>query len=371
MSKRKFVREIKAKELKDINPSDVIYLAMKDGSIVLITDDDEETIEYDDIKLDTSFKRRHKYYNKRKDKNDDYSLYTFETDKKNRTTIYSNNTIDYNTRNNSTTHTTLNAVKNNSKRTPEFEKQKFMVNERINRNINQNNSNIKIKNEILDKSFDYRKNHKNNIGYHEIEYYNNQNKSFDSYNIRSNYHDRPKSSINHHNYGINTNRNRRQNYISNDDDQKNFPNLINISNISMDSRISNHKKYNDHIKTNENNYIIMNSLTRKNKDKERSKSYINRNQNNANNFFVEKKEVQIMGKIVNDKHSYRNVEHNHPDALFDPNCRYCQILAKENKLSYSNIKSESIYNNCSFLASFGDGEIKNLTKRKEYSNGGY
>ena len=34
-------------------------------------------------------------------------------------------------------------------------------------------------------------------------------------------------------------------------------------------------------------------------------------------------------------------------------------------------KSESIYNNCSFLASFGDGEIKNLTKRKEYSNGGY
>ena len=139
----------------------------------------------------------------------------------------------------------------------------------------------------------------------------------------------------------------------------------------MDSRISNHKKYNDHIKTNENNYIIMNSLSRKNKDKERSKSYINRNQNNANNFFVEKKEVQIMGKIVNDKHSYRNVEHNHPDALFDPNCRYCQNLAKENKLSYSNIKSESIYNNCSFLASFGDGEIKNLTKRKEYSNGGY
>ena len=179
MSKRKFVREIKAKELKDINPSDVIYLAMKDGSIVLITDDDEETIEYDDIKLDTSFKGRQKYYNKRKDKNDDYSLYTFETDKKNRTTIYSNNTIDYNTRNNSTTHTTLNAVKNNSKRTPEFEKQKFMVNERINRNINQYNSNIKIKNEILDKSFDYRKNHKNNIGYHEIEYYNNQNKSFD------------------------------------------------------------------------------------------------------------------------------------------------------------------------------------------------
>lgn len=57
----------------------------------------------------------------------------------------------------------------------------------------------------------------------------------------------------------------------------------------MDSRISNHKKYNDHIKTNENNYRIMNSLSRKNKDKERSKSYINRNQNNANNFFVEKR----------------------------------------------------------------------------------
>ena len=49
MSKRRFVREIKTKEVKNINPSDIIYLAMKDGSIILIADDDEETINYDNI----------------------------------------------------------------------------------------------------------------------------------------------------------------------------------------------------------------------------------------------------------------------------------------------------------------------------------
>ena len=59
--------------------------------------------------------------------------------------------------------------------------------------------------------------------------------------------------------------------------------------------------------------------------------------------------MEIMGRIVNDKNSYRNIDHNHPNTLFDPNCKFCQNLARENKLTISNIKVESIYNNYSFM----------------------
>ena len=53
MPRRNFVREIKPEKIKDINPYDIIYLALKDGSIVLITDSDEEALDYDDLKSET------------------------------------------------------------------------------------------------------------------------------------------------------------------------------------------------------------------------------------------------------------------------------------------------------------------------------
>ena len=58
MPSRNFVREIKAENIKDINPLDIIYLALKDGSIVLISDNDEETIDYEDIKSIESSSQR-------------------------------------------------------------------------------------------------------------------------------------------------------------------------------------------------------------------------------------------------------------------------------------------------------------------------
>ena len=91
MSRRKFVREIKAKEVKNINPSDIIYLAMKDGSIILIADDDEETINYDELKIDTKYKRGQRYYNKNTDLINDSSLYTLENENN-----YKTNTLTYN-----------------------------------------------------------------------------------------------------------------------------------------------------------------------------------------------------------------------------------------------------------------------------------
>lgn len=68
MPSRNFVREIKAENIKDINPSDIIYLALKDGSIVLISDNDEETIDYEDIKsIETSSRRisNKNFYNRK------------------------------------------------------------------------------------------------------------------------------------------------------------------------------------------------------------------------------------------------------------------------------------------------------------------
>ena len=98
MSRRRFVREIKAKEVKNINPSDIIYLAMKDGSIILITDDDEEKIEYDELKLDTSYKRRSKYYNKNTSIIHDSSLYTFEKENNFKTNTSTYNNLDNNSK---------------------------------------------------------------------------------------------------------------------------------------------------------------------------------------------------------------------------------------------------------------------------------
>ena len=194
MSRRRFVREIKSKEVKNINPSDIIYLAMKDGSIILITDDDEDLIEYDDIKLYNSFKRKRKYYNKKLNTNNDDSLYEFETEKNYKTNTNSYKTLE-NNRINSTSHSTINIVQNktinNDKiniskpTTPNISQNKIIDrmrkktdikdNERKNKIINNNITTHQIKNEKLDKSFERTKTPRNNLGYHEIEYINNPN----------------------------------------------------------------------------------------------------------------------------------------------------------------------------------------------------
>ena len=399
MSRRRFVREIKAKEVKNINPSDIIYLAMKDGSIILITDDDEDLIEYDDLKLDHSYKRKRKYYNKKVDISNDNSLYEFETDNNYKTNTHSYKSIE-NNRINSTNHSTINIVKyynkdnnkNNdtkpSTQNKSLEKYKnnyikpstpnIVLNkpinikmtkinekekERKNNVINYNISTYQTKNdEKLDKSYDSIKVNQNNLGYHEIEYINNSNnKSFDLYNKDSSFQDRSKSNITHHNnYIINNNEKTRKknNVLKFDEIQKTSNHLVDISFDSNDKSILNNRRQHTKIEQ------------RINKDKEkdidqnklRSHSSIDIKAKPENALFVERKEMEIMGRIVNDKNSYRNIDHNHPNTLFDPNCKFCQNLARENKLTISNIKVESIYNNYSFMASFGDSGRKGKNK---------
>ena len=317
MSRRKFVREIKAKEVKNINPSDIIYLAMKDGSLILIADDDDEKIEYDELKLNISNKRRHRYYNKNSSTNQDSSLYSFEKDDDLKENKSSHNISENRNRN-----VTLS----------NYKKSQIGENRRNNKTINLHNKNYEINNEKLDKSFDDIKvERKNNIGYHEIEYFNNPNKSFDSNKTVSIFHDRTK---------------RNRNYIIN----------------------NNYNKKKEERKKNEYNYDSIDS--NRSKNKLRSKSSINIIANSGKSNFIKKKEMEIMGRIINDSNSYKNIDHNHPNTLFDEKCLFCQKLAKENNLSISNIKVESNYDNCSFFATFGDIERKQ-GKRLNDNNGNY
>ena len=402
MSRRRFVREIKAKEVKNINPSDIIYLAMKDGSIILIADDDEDLIEYDDLKLDYSYKRNRKYYNKKVDTSNDNSLYEFETDNNYKTNTHSYKSIE-NNKINSTNYSTINIVKNNAKdnnkinynksstsnisqnkpidnnknnynkpSTPNIVQNKPInmkmkrinekEDERKNKTINYNISTYQAKNEKLDKSYDRIKFPQNNLGYHEIEYINNSNnKSFDSYKIESSYHDRSKSNIGHHNnYIINNNEKarRKNNVLKFDEIQKTSNHLVDISFDSNDNSILNNRRQHTKIEQRTNNIKDKDNY----QNKLRSHSSIDIKAKPENTYFVERKEMEIMGRIVNDKNSYRNIDHNHPNTLFDPNCKFCQNLARENKLTISNIKVESIYNNYSFMASFGDSGRKGKNK---------
>jgi len=317
MSRRKFVREIKAKEIKNINPSDIIYLAMKDGSLILIADDDDEKIQYEDLKLNISNKRRHRYYNKNSSTNQDSSLYSLEKDDDLKVNTSTNNISENRNRN---------VILSN------YKKLQIGENRRNNKTINLYNQNYEINNEKLDKSFDDIKvERKNNIGYHEIEYFNNPNKSFDSNKAVSIFHDRTK---------------RNRNYIIN----------------------NNYNKNNEERKKNEYNDESIDS--NRSKNQLRSKSSININSNSGKSNFIKKKEMEIMGRIINDSNSYKNIDHKHPNTLFDEKCLFCQKLAKENNLSISNIKVESNYDNCSFFATFGDIERKQ-GKRLNDNNGNY
>ena len=386
MSKRKFVREIKAKEIKNINPSDIIYLAMKDGSIILIADDDEETIEYNDLKLDMSNKRRRNYYNKNTNIKHDSSLYTFENENNSKRSSFTNNILDNNS-NVSTIYSKINQVKDKNKVISKIEKPKNRENERNNKTINYKNLNYEIKNEKLDKSFDdIRANKIKNLGYHEIEYFNNPNKSFESKKIDLTLHERSKSNnkyIINNNY--NNERRRRKNIINkfttNDDNKRNSTDIIDISDISFESN-DNHRlnktpnrvqkrKLNDFfIKKEKNEYNNGNSNYRNRRNQLKSQRPIDINPKSGQNYFVKKKELEIMGRIINDRNSYKNIDHNHPNTLFDPKCIFCQNLARENNLSISNIKAESIYDNFSFMASFGGSGTKREKEHNENNRSG-
>ena len=129
MPRQKFVREIKAQEVKNINPSDIIYLAMKDGSIILIADDDEDLIEYDGVKLNinTAYNKSNKKEQKNINDKPKINL-NFSFDMENNNNFGNNNFVytskDNNNRTNSTSFRTINKVDNKQKTYSNNEKSK-------------------------------------------------------------------------------------------------------------------------------------------------------------------------------------------------------------------------------------------------------
>ena len=395
MPRKKFVREIKAKEVKNINPNDIIYLAMKDGSIILIADDDEDIMEYDDIKININ--NSYRKTNKKENNNDKRKIslntsYDLESKKNYGTNnfIYNskdNNINNNNYRTNSTSYKTINNIKNTPKISANNIKIKLKENERMNRSINYSNSKYKINNERLDSSFDSISIPKKNHAYHVVEYFNDTKESFNSNKPNSSYYERPRSNRDHYNSNSKINKEiprRKTNTFIYDNSQRTNNHLVNISDVSFDSdnnSVLNRTNYLDKDRKNREyykpykkeingyNYKNINSFNKRNQI--RSQSLSNRNIGEQKNYIVQKKEIEIMGKIVNDRNSYTVIDHRHPNTLFEPKCHLCQNLARDNKLCLCNIQEESIYDNHSFLATFGSSGRKKGRSQNKYSENYY
>jgi hypothetical protein len=419
MPSRNFVREIKADKIKDLNPSDIIYLAMKDGSIILVADNDEDTFDYDDVRLDSidNIKRKSyanlyniKYY---KNKTQKKTLSTLATDyDKNTKNKYSNLSTDRNRATSNSFDRSQNkpiiiSQKNKNEKVSCYRhrNEKDIFDQSYNSEFSKiiPNMNHYIKNEKLEKSFDNIKHieRTENNFFHKIEHTNKDNFSFYSSKNEKKAYQRPKSTkankesnclcdkkliikerTNFNNsYSMNktpARKNNKEFMYNNNTNGKNNNSLINISNISLkdDSNIGNRTQYlqkrniyKDYLNGQE-NYRKINVF--KSGKPTRSQSSSNNMPQTPKAYYVKRKEMQIMGRIVNNDNSYRLIDHKHPNTLFEEKCPFCQNLARKNKLCLSHIKEESIYDNHAFAASFGGssnkrGKSMNTTANNYYT----
>ncbi len=410
MPSRNFVREIKAENIKDINPLDIIYLALKDGSIVLISDNDEETIDYEDIKSIESSSQRisnrnfyNRKYNKINNQTKTYSSHIKENDKNYNSNKYFNYSKDKMKSNTSYSIDKVENRKNIITSNDRYRNDKkcncseYMItdNDVMNRSTHfrknysnydmiksDPNINYKIRKEKLDKSFDNsnlppRKNHiiySINGNDNHNSNYNKTNTSFHSIKVDNRIDERNKSARNYYtkkesNSSISKTPLRKDSQGNRYDRNMRYNNIVEISNLSSNvcENIMNktvqyertdicNKRYNNN-NFNNANYTQINSFNKGKQIRSQSSSNIsNRCPQTPNKYFVNRKEMEIMGRIVNYDNSCKLLDHGHPNTLFDPKCPHCNDLAKRNKLSLSNIKEESICDNHSFVAIFGDSE---------------
>lgn len=416
MSLRNFVREIRAENVKDINPLDIIYLAMRDGSIILITDNDEDIIDYENFNPMENLDQIITNANYIKQKYNTYSKYIKasslcpnENDINSRLNKYSNNSRDK--RHIDTTY--LSDKNNNKCKVMKININDNNYNNEIKNKINnykrhnysseyfkiEPNINNRMKDEIIDKSsninYPQRRKYviqKDNI--HNINKTENnnpfnkidsrvfhRNQSFKYYFNSSCQKDndekaklinqsRIKSPPVRQNFGSKFNI-RNNNNLSNLSQTSYENNLINKSMpLEKTNAYNNYSKYNknNNSKYNSNNRYINNS---NNGNQERSLSSNNSNNYSNNNrnpltpkrYYIDRKEMEIIGKITNYDGTKKLSEHGHPNTLFDPKCQYCEKLAKKNRLNLSNIKEESISDNHTFVAIFGES-----SKNKEINH---
>ena len=464
MPSKNIVKEIKADNIKDINPSDIIYLALKDGSILLVIDDDDDIIDYDDINInykDYSTRKRtnlsysndkNKKYKKQNKANISYTRdaklsYTKTNNDKNSTKnkyinkqqitninkINNNSTSNFVDRRQHKSAVLPNKNNNNEKKNNYYihkvEKEKENVNKSFNTdkkvyspqyNNRTNRTNIStIQNNVkLEKSFDITNNiNTNKYGNHSVynrDHSNKDNKQNTSYlshqkvqksqntKIQNNTNQRNNSNNNNNNkinnnyynkkvnttsYSTSKTPSRKENKISiYNDKNKNIDtsnSIINISNLStknkkyfvnktplVDKKINVYKEYSDKNKNKKNNdnEIYKNINYFKRGEQTKTQIYSDNNSKTPTTKYIERKEYEIIGKIVNNDKSIKLIDHNHPNTLYDPDCDHCKKLAKTNKLWLINFKEESSFNNQGFHVSFGSSNKKEKSHSKFEAN---
>ena len=425
MPSRNIVREIKAESIRDINPSDIIYLALKDGSILLVVENDDDTVDYDEIKLDyfqnSSRKRSNIGYNtdkyhrnnrntKQTKKNTTYT----KTD--NRKNIATNNYSSYSRGNTHNTSYSIDRRQNKSMITlnKNDKKNDYSRYKNTRDNLNKTyNYDKKIyspqytrtkpniskytRTEKLERSYDITNNNNNNYRnhtLHQIEYSNKRKNSFQSQKKDPKTYQRPQSTNTNYKSSYRNNNNGKERtkvtsystsktpsrqqhkgFTFNNNDNNNS--IINISNLSLKNEknfvnkthlIEKKNIYKDYLKNkqkneNENKYKNINSFKRGEQIK--TKAYTSRNAQTPN-YSVKKKEFQIIGKITNNDKSVKLVENKYLKTTCITKSKYIQNESRNNKQSLNKIKEESTYNNNSFHVSYGGNLSKNGKSKSLY-----
>ena len=391
MSVRNFVREIKAEDVKDINPKDIVYLAMKDGSILLITDNDENIIDFGDI--DSIIKRKNnRNYNYEKYNNNKYQI---------------EENSSHSRDNNKTPSTYSNYSKDKTKTSSYYSREKAQNKSKAiipNRNKNERNNNyksndisnkysnigrtnytsefVKISPNLINKIKSERlgtASNTSNTSYKRTYVINeNNNNNYQSNLSNSRVIQRNKSTKNY----LNSNT---QNNEKNDEQfKKNFHSDFNSP---IQKKYNNNFLYENKRKNNLNNDKNNNISDRDNKNKIIQKRKFDNNnyykENNSykytndynkdieirNNNISEKttsiskflspqknydntKEVEISGKFVIYDDINKLNEHGHNFNLFKQDFSFCDNLVKNNKLNLTNIKEDELGSH-GFVAIFG------------------
>ena len=425
MPSRNIVREIKVESIRDINPSDIIYLALKDGSILLVIEDDDDTIDYDDIKLDyfqnSSRKRSNIGYNT--DKYHRNNRNTKQTKKNitytkadNQKNIPINNYSSYSRGNTHNTSYSIDRRQNKSMITLNKNDKKNdysrykNTKENLNKIYNYDkkiyspqytrtkpNINSYTRTEKFERSYDIINNDNKyrNHTLHQIEYSNKRKNSFQSQNKDSKIPQRPQSSNSYYksSYRNNNNANEKTKVTSYSTSKtpsrqqhkgfilnnNNNNSIINISNLSLKNEKSFVNKahliekkniYKDYLTNkqkneNENKYKKINSFKRGEQIK--TKSNTSRNAQTPN-YTVKKKEFQIIGKIMNNDKSVKLIDHKYVKTTSITKSKYTQNESRNNIQRLNKIKEESTYNNNSFHVSYGGKLNKNGKTKSHYKD---
>ena len=390
MSARNFVREIKVENVKDINPKDIVYLAMKDGSILLITDNDEDIIDFGDI--DSIIKRKNnRNYNYEKYNNNKYQIKTSSS----------------HSRDNNKTPSTYSNYSKDKTQTPSYisrEKDEKKSKEIIsNRNKNERNNNYKgndisnkysnigrtnytsefvkispnltnkIKSERLgnasnttnssqkrthiingNNNNNYQTNSSNSRVIHRNQSTKNylisktQNNDKNDEKFKKNFHSNFNSPIQNKYNNNFLYENKRKNNLN---DKNN-----NISDRDNKNEIMQKRKFDNNYSKENNSYKYTNDY---NKDSQiRSYNISDKTTTSISKFrspqknYDNRKEVEISGKFVIYDDMNKLTEHGHNCSLFKQDFSFCDNLIKNNKLNLTSIKEDELGRH-GFVAIFG------------------